>query len=83
MRTFSFKATVAQDLLELGASERDVRMIGKAVRQLAAKEVHRFKVPFQNPLLRPDRVLYQFQVKHFKVNYTLTENELIVESVTL
>jgi len=83
MRTFSFKATVAQDLLELGASERDVRMIGKAVHRLAANETQGFKVPFQDPLLPPDQVLYQFQVRLFNVNYTVTANEIIVESVTL
>ena len=80
MRDFSYTITAEDNLADLDALD-DVDMIDKAVKELAADKKIGYPVPFQSQLLQRGEQLLQYQVGRYKLNYTLTQDELIVRSV--
>lgn len=80
MRKYYYKPRAEQDLADLDALD-DIDMINDAVKDLAADRRKGYVVPLQGLLLSPQQRLLQFRVGRYKLNYTLTKSELIVESV--
>jgi mRNA-degrading endonuclease RelE of RelBE toxin-antitoxin system len=80
MREYHYKPKAEENLADLNALE-DLDTINDAVEELAAGTKEGFAVPLQSPFLKKNEILYQYQVGRYKLNYTLTKKELIVESV--
>jgi hypothetical protein len=80
MRAYYFKPRAEADLDDLRAYD-DLEMIHEAVKGLAAGEKQGYEVPLQSPFLGAKEILHQYEVGRYKLNYTLTKKELIVQSV--
>ena len=80
MRDFSYTITAEDNLADLDALD-DLDMIDKAVKELAADEKTGYPVNFQSESLKREELLLQYEVGRYKLNYTLTQDELIVRSV--
>lgn len=80
MRAYYYKPKAEENLANLNACD-DIDQINNAVKALAAGKKNGYMVPLQSPYLNKNQILYQYAVGRYKLNYTLTEKELNVESV--
>jgi len=82
MRKYFYTPESQENLADLDALD-DIDAIDATVRELAADRSAGYLIPLQSPFLSRDRQLYRYQVGRYKLNFTLSQTELIVVSVMI